>query len=82
MHSAKGGFRLPSTLSEYLRYVETVFVVLPITGRIAELSTLFTNGFPRDPTDRIIAATALVHGVKLVTKDKRIRASKEVDCIW
>jgi PIN domain nuclease of toxin-antitoxin system len=82
MNSANGGFRLPSTLTEYLRYVEAVFVVLPITGAIAERSTLFTSEFPRDPTDRIIAATALVHGVKLVTKDKRIRESKEVDCIW
>jgi PIN domain nuclease of toxin-antitoxin system len=74
--------RLPGTLSEYLHFVESVFVVLPITGSIAERSTLFTGKFPRDPTDRLIGATAHVHGIRLVTKDKQIRGSKQVDCIW
>jgi PIN domain nuclease of toxin-antitoxin system len=82
MYSANGGFRLPGMLSEYLKYVERVFVVLPITGAIAERSALFTGAFPRDPTDRIIAATAAVYSMKLVTKDKEIRGSGEVDCIW
>jgi PIN domain nuclease of toxin-antitoxin system len=82
MMSAKKQVRLPGTLTDYLRYIESVFIVLPITGAIAERSVLFAKGFPPDPSDRIIAATAFVHGVKLVTKDKRIRISKQVDCVW
>ncbi len=82
MRSAEKEIRLPGTLSEYLHFVESVFVVLPITGAIAERSTLFTSKFPKDPTDRLIGATANVHGIRLVTKDKRIRASKQVDCVW
>jgi PIN domain nuclease of toxin-antitoxin system len=82
MMSAKGRFLLPKPLPEYLRYLESVFIVLPITGAIAERSMLFSASFPKDPTDRLVAATAVVHGIKLVTKDKKIRASKEVDCIW
>ena len=82
MRSAENEIRLPGTLTEYLHFVESVFVVLPITGAIAERSTLFTGKFPKDPTDRLIGATAQVHGIRLVTKDKRIRASKQVDCIW
>jgi PIN domain nuclease of toxin-antitoxin system len=82
MRSAENEIRLPSTLAEYLHFVESVFVVLPITGAIAERSTLFTGKFPKDPTDRLIGATAQVHGIRLVTKDKRIRASRQVDCVW
>lgn len=82
MISAKGGFRLPSTLAEYLRYMESVFIVLPITGTIAERSVSFSQNYPRNPTDRLIGATALAHGLELVTKDAGIRSSGEVRCIW
>jgi len=82
MIEAKGRLHLPSTLSEYLRYVEAMFVVLPITGLVAERSIRFTDKYPCDPTDRLIGATALVHGMRLVTKDSRIRDSREVDCVW
>ncbi|MDP9361771.1 MAG: PIN domain-containing protein [Acidobacteriota bacterium] len=36
----------------------------------------------RDPIDCIIAATALTHGVPLVTKDDRIRQTGVVETIW
>lgn len=35
-----------------------------------------------DPSDRIIVATALVEGVKLVTKDSRITDSGIVPVVW
>ncbi len=82
MMSSRDRIRLPGALTDYLRYLESVFVVLPITGAIAERSTLFSDEFPADPTDRIIGATAFVHGIRLVTKDKRIRISKQIDCVW
>lgn len=82
MATGKGRMILPAPLQEYLRYIESKFIVLPITGAIAERATKFTRKFPNDPTDRIIAATAVVHGIPLVTRDGQIRASKEVDCIW
>jgi PIN domain nuclease of toxin-antitoxin system len=31
-------------------------------------------GLPRDPADRLIAATAMCHGLTLLTSDERIRA--------
>lgn len=82
MLSAKGRMVLPTPLTAYLRYLETTFIVLPITAAIAERSTLFGRGYPSDPTDRLIGATALVHGLQLVTADRGIIASGEVDCIW
>jgi PIN domain nuclease of toxin-antitoxin system len=82
MTYSKGGIRVPGTLGDYLRSLELAFSVLPITGLIAERSMLFTANYPKDPTDRIIGATALVNHAKLVTKDRAIRRSGEVDCVW
>ena len=82
MITSRGGFRLPTTLGEYLRHLELVFVVLPISSGIAERSTQFSKRYPKDPTDRLIGATALVHGISLVTKDQKIIDSGEVPCIW
>jgi PIN domain nuclease of toxin-antitoxin system len=43
-----------------------------ITPAIADSAAGLPSAFPRDPTDRIIYATAIEHGVKLVTKDRAI----------
>ena len=82
MISAKGSFRLPSTLGKYLSYIESVFLVLPITSVIAEQSVSFSQAYPKNPTDRLIGATALAHDLLLVTKDDGIRGSGEVRCVW
>jgi PIN domain nuclease of toxin-antitoxin system len=82
MMSRNGQFRLRRTLGEYLQYLETVFVVLPITAAIADLSIQFSDAYPINPMDRLIGATAVAHGLQLVTKDKGIRGSGEVNCVW
>ncbi len=82
MNFDRGGIRVPATLLDYLQGLERAFIVFPITGVIAERSMLFTSNYPKDPTDRIIGATALVHGARLVTADRAIRASGEVNCVW
>ena len=43
-----------------------------ITPGIAGSAAALPSSFPRDPMDRIIYATAIEHGVKLVTKDQAI----------
>ena len=68
-------------LGLYLRRVETMFEVLPINAAIAERSMQFSSAYPRDPADRLIGATALVHGIPLVTRDKGIVASREINCV-
>jgi len=82
MMSTRGRVRLPGTLTDYLQYLERAFIVLPITGAIAEQSMLFGGYFPKDPTDRLVAATAVAHGLALVTKDEKIRNSGALPCIW
>jgi len=69
-------------IRDFLEAVEKNFRVLPINAAIAERSMQFSSRYPRDPSDLIIGATALVHGIKLVTADRKIRRSGEVPCIW
>ena len=78
----RGVVSVRTTQREFLETVCKFFKVLPITPAIAERSVQFSRDFPKDPSDRIIAATALVHGYKLVTADEAIRKSGEVPCIW
>jgi PIN domain nuclease of toxin-antitoxin system len=69
-------------LDVYLRFIESRYKVLPVDSQIAERSVRFRSTYPKDPADRLIGATAIVHNATLVTKDERIRASGEVNCIW
>ena len=48
---------------------------IPVSGDIGILATELVD-FPLDPADRIIAATAMVHGAQLVTADASILAWK------
>ena len=65
-----------------LAEIERRFVVLPITGRISLLALSLSADYPKDPADRIIGATALVHGMPLVTADRQIRNSHALLTIW
>jgi len=53
-----------------------------ISPDIAALATHLPADFPRDPADRLIAATARAEGVPLVTRDERLRASPVIETIW
>lgn len=69
--------RITRPLEDYLVDVEgnEAIEVLPLTARIAVESTRLGLGFPRDPADQIIAATARCHGLVLLTRDDPIRKS-------
>ena len=56
--------------------------VLDLTPEIAALAFQFPPEFPKDPADRIIAATARAHGLPLVTKDRRLQESALLRTIW
>ena len=45
---------------------------VPISPAIAATAAALEGGFPEDPFDRIIYATAIEHGWALVTKDQRL----------
>jgi PIN domain nuclease of toxin-antitoxin system len=44
------------------------------TPAVADTAVSLPASFPGDPADRIIFATALEHGLHLVTKDRRIHS--------
>jgi PIN domain nuclease of toxin-antitoxin system len=55
--------------------------VLPVTARIAAESVRLGPDFHNDPADQIIVATARLHGLQLMTADKRIRAWGKVSIL-
>ncbi|MGA7521483.1 MAG: type II toxin-antitoxin system VapC family toxin [Acidobacteriaceae bacterium] len=73
---------LHEPIERFLSGVESDFPVLPLNSSIAAAAAQLPAAFPSDPFDRIIAATAIVEGVPLVTADQRIRRSKAVQTIW
>lgn len=46
---------------------------LPLTSAIADTAVSLPDSFPGDPADRLIYATAIEHGLRLVTKDQQLR---------
>ena len=80
--AGKGRIRLNLGLESFLRDVESQFLVLPMNSRVCAAALTLPAGFPKDPADRIIAATALAEGLALVTADEHIRNSKVVQTIW
>jgi PIN domain nuclease of toxin-antitoxin system len=57
-------------------------MVAPITPEIAAFAVQLPSSFPKDPADRLIAATAMVEGAPLITADERIRGAKVLRTIW
>jgi PIN domain nuclease of toxin-antitoxin system len=74
--------QLTPNLEAFLSEVERRFAILPITGRICVQAFEFPVNYPKDPADRVIGATAVIEGLKLVTADRAIRQSKAVPTIW
>ncbi len=60
---------LRSWLEQLTENVRTI----PLTPAIAEAAVTLPSSFPGDPADRLIYASAIEHGYRLVTKDRRLR---------
>ena len=80
---AKGRVRPGADAAKFIeRLLEARAVaVLPITPAIAVVaqSEEFEHG---DPSDRIIAATAIVHGAQLVSADARLKRMPGLRLLW
>ena len=72
----------PAGLESFLEEVERRFNVLPITGNIAMQAFELPAKFPKDPVDRLIAATSLIEDIPLISADREIRKSGAVATIW
>jgi PIN domain nuclease of toxin-antitoxin system len=74
--------QLAISIESFLDELERRFVVLPINARICARMLSLPAGYPKDPADRVIGATALVEGMELVTADREIRRAKVVRTVW
>ena len=60
-------------IRSWLQGLATQLRTIGMTPAIADTAVALPSSFPGDPADRLIYATAIEHGLKLVTKDRAIR---------
>lgn len=72
---------LPDNWLEKLESLPFVYFV-PIDNKIAVASVELPDFTHKDPADRIIIATALNLGAKLITSDEKILSYKKVQTVW
>src|SRR5580658_1977767 len=77
-----GRLKISGAVDAFVEEIAGRMVVIPISPKIAMLGTQFSPPYPRDPSDRLIGATAIAEGIALVTKDREIRNSGQVKTIW
>lgn len=78
----RGRIRLHGTIDATLRQFIEGVSIRPITEEIAAVAIQFPSDFPRDPGDRLIAATARVENLQLITADERIQSCSLLNTIW
>lgn len=76
--------RDPSAWATWLRDAASApgLDVLPLTVEVAIESERLPDDFPSDPADRLIAATARLHDLTLLTADRELRARTELRTLW
>jgi len=74
---------LPMTVEEVARRIERggVVEVVPVDTDVW-LRSLSLDWKHRDPADRVVVATALIKKVPVLSKDRAIRACREVATVW
>jgi len=77
-----GRIAVAGSVESFVRELVARVILRPVTPEIAALSVRLPDEFPKDPADRLIAATAMVEGAPLVTADTRIRQSSVVNTVW
>ena len=75
-------FKIP--VNEWLDSLRVLpeLTIQPVTDEIAERAGGFGDVFPGDPADRLIAATALVLDVSLITADTKLHSVPSLTTVW
>jgi PIN domain nuclease of toxin-antitoxin system len=77
IHHRRGRLQLNGALSEFFKLGLAADVeLLELTPEIAAATNDLPGGFPGDPFDRVIATTAKVMGLTLITCDAAIRDAR------
>ncbi len=81
---ASGRLRLTMGVDDWVAASEALpfLTFVPIDSRIALRSVHLPAPLHPDPADRMIVATTLVLGARLVSKDERMHAYPHVHTVW
>jgi len=63
-------------IRSWLEQLAVQLRTVTVTPAIADTAVSLSTGFPGDPADRLIYATAIERGWRLVTKDRRLRTHR------
>lgn len=79
-----GKLQLLNDFDSWLERIESLPEIrfIPVDNKIAISSINLSDFQHKDPADRIIIATALSLGAKLVTSDNKIVSYKHIQAIW
>jgi PIN domain nuclease of toxin-antitoxin system len=77
-----GRLNFTGTVDDFVEKLSSRTAIRLITPRIAVLASQLPATYSRDPSDRLIGATALAEGIALVTKNRTIRDCKQIKTIW
>lgn len=80
----RGRLRLTSDLSDWLARSEALpfLTFVPVDNHVARRSVELPPPLHADPADRLIVATTLVLGARLVTKDRHLLDYPGVGSVW
>ena len=86
-HLARGRIVVDKSFGPWTLWLRTAassphLDVLPLTVDVAIESEQLSDTFPTDPADCLIAATARVHDLTIITSDQGIRKSGAVRTLW
>ncbi len=81
MLGRRGVINLRPDIESGLESIAQQLMVLPVTARIAA-DAVNLAWKHKDPFDRVIAATARVHRLTLITRDRDIIRSQVVPILW
>jgi PIN domain nuclease of toxin-antitoxin system len=73
---------ISGSVETFVRETVSRVITREMTPEIVAVAVRLPPEFPKDPADRLIASTAMVDGIPLVTADTRIRNARVADTIW
>ena len=72
--ASNGRIKAPMPVGTWLEALSQQVLTVGTTPSIGDAAASLPDSFPGDPADRLIYATAIETGWKLVTKDERMRS--------
>lgn len=80
----KGRLELSIEVRDWIRKTEALPFVnfIPVDNTIAMRSVALPGSFHGDPADRIIVATAMTNGARLVSKDSKLQDYPHIETVW